>query len=177
MQSFQKQEDDAVLYLVGFRINPDIEKPEVYTLLLCNDVDKPLITEDGYIVFFTKPEAASMALELGTDDFKKYAPAPNQVELVCDIAKMMFLISEKNCDPDATIINCLNTLSDLVATSDLEMPEEYRKLLFVDFAGVLTFNREYGNFFDQNGSLRTKVLDAVLWCIGLITIKAKMFFL
>ena len=160
------------LWLFGFRIDPDRESPDVYTLILHGDKDRPLVA-DGQIVFFSRLELASSALNLGGIDIEQLGSVPKDVDLLCDLAKTLYLINSENIDPSATILNCLNTVFDLVRATGLSVPIQYKRVLYA-LADHLTFNREFSNFLFQENIARSTITDAILWCIGAIVSKAKL---
>ena len=161
-----KCSDREALWLIGFRINPEREDPEIYTLIAHRDKDRPLVV-DNQIVFFTRPELAIKALELADPNIKKLGPPPKDVDLVCDLAETLYLIDSKDIDPSATIINFLNTLFDLVAAIDTPIPSEYKQVLY-SFADHLTFNRGYGKFLTQQKISRSMIINAIYWCVGAV---------
>ena len=167
----ESHSSDEALWIIGFRINPDNVDPEVYTLIVQRDKYRPLVV-NGQIVFFSKPHLANRALELAEPDIKRLGPAPKDVALVCDVAKTLHLVESGNIDPSATIVNCLNTLGDLVADIGLPMPTNHKRILNT-FADHLTFNRKFGNFLVQENISRSAIIDAILWCIGTIVSKAR----
>jgi hypothetical protein len=164
--------DEEILLLVGFRLDPDREDPEVYTLILEDEKDRPLVANDQ-ILFFNKPELAPGALELSDPDFKRHGPPPKEVDLVCDVAECLYLITSENADPSATIINALNIIFDLVQATKLPMPAEYKRALYT-FADHLTFHREFSDFANQPDMTRSILRDGILWCIGAVVSKARL---
>lgn len=169
MKRFTKYE--KTLWLIGFRIDPDNVNPQLYTLMIINEKDHPIIV-DKQILFFTKPRLADKALELADPDIRKLGPAPKKVDLVCDIAQMLHLVESKKVDPSAFILNCLNTLFDLIRAWKYPMPPEYKRILH-KFAGHLTFEKEFESFLIKEGISREEIFNALFWCIGVIVSKAK----
>lgn len=163
--------------LIGFRVNPDCEEPELYILMICADKDYPLMVE-GDIIFFTKPTLGLKAVQLSSNvDLQKIILKTmndvDDVDFVVDIAEVLYLISDKNIDDQATIINCLNTLFDLVLCTGIPMPSNYKKLLY-NFADHLTFHQEFSSFLEQHSISRSWVIDAILWCMNTVVAKSKL---
>src|SRR5438128_2144770 len=77
--------------LVGFRLNPDSQGPDLFTLIAYGERDFP-IQDDGQIIFFSEPALASQAYERFTEDIKGVSPPPSEVDLVCDVAGALHLI-------------------------------------------------------------------------------------
>ncbi|MBD3885860.1 hypothetical protein IFO70_29550 [Phormidium tenue FACHB-886] len=164
--------NQETLNLIGFRLDPERETPQVYTLFICNDENQPIVV-DEQIVFFSNPELASKALELYGANVGQYNSIPKDVDLVCDLATMLYLITSEDTDPSAIIVNCLNTFDDLVKATELQVPNEYKKVLNA-FADHLTFDQEFANFLTQQNISRSVIIDGVLWCVGAILVKARI---
>lgn len=158
------------LSLVGFRINPNNEDPEIFTLIIYDGQDSPLMV-DGQIVFFSKPELVSKAYDLCTDDLKALGSPPTDVDLVCDIAETLHIINHQNGDSASIVLNCLNTIFDLVQAANTNMPEEYKTILY-GLADHLTFNHEFSDFLQQHSIDRETIINATLWCIGAVAVKS-----
>ena len=91
---------------------------------------------------------------------------------MCDFAEALYLIESEDKDESATIINCINTLSDLLPATGLKLPADCKTIL-AKFADHLTFHREYGEFLRRENLARSAIRDAVFWCLGCIAAKAK----
>ncbi|GAC1461339.1 MAG: hypothetical protein NVS2B14_08930 [Chamaesiphon sp.] len=50
------------LYLIGFKVDPDKEEPEVYIIYVFGGNDDKPIVFDSQIVFFNNPKLAPKAL-------------------------------------------------------------------------------------------------------------------
>ncbi len=159
------------LLLVGFRVDASHEGPQFYTLLAVGgDNERPAVSE-GRVVFFTRPELAAKALALdGT--LGRLGPAPAEVETLCDLAEALYLVNSQDADPDGVILDCLLVLDDLVRASGLHMPERYQSVL-TELAARLTERAALRKIFSSD-SLRQHVEDALMWCIGAVTLKARM---
>jgi hypothetical protein len=165
--------NDVEFYLIGFRLNPDNESPELYTLIISEDDDyKPLLAS-GCILFFSKPELAADALKSSQQKNTKIYNVPKNIELVVDVAETLYLLESEDIDLTATILNCLNTLDDLIKAIKLTVPEHYKNILY-KLADHLTFNQEYSSFFSKQNISRSSAIDEILWCLGTITIKSKI---
>lgn len=158
--------------LIGFRIAPENVQPELYTLLLSDGEDQPVLI-DGEIAMFGKPSLASKAMELAGIDDARLGPPPREPDLVCDLAETLYLIHSEDVDQSASILNVLNTLLDLVAATRIPIPPESRRILHA-LADHLTFAREFGEFIDQDSITRSAVKDALLWCVGAVVAKARI---
>jgi hypothetical protein len=162
------------LSLVGFRINPVGRAPDLYTIIVYNGKDSP-ITIDRQIAFISRPEHATKLYKLFNKRLKALGPAPTEVDLVCDIPATLNIIRRKNRDGKATILNCLNTMFDLLAAVKVQMPGECKSLLY-NLADHLTFNREFGDFITEQNISRESITYAILWCVGALAVNAKIVF-
>lgn len=164
--------ENQEIYLIGFRINPENREPEVYTILIFGETNRPILM-NGHIVFFAKPELARLAIEISEPSLLQSISIPKDVELVVDIAETLYLISSEKIDPEATIINCLNIFVDLIKPLNISMPSLYKNKLN-DLASHLTFEREFSDFLIQKQIDRSLITDAILWIIGVIVSKSKL---
>ncbi|MBE9114757.1 hypothetical protein IQ249_02490 [Lusitaniella coriacea LEGE 07157] len=160
------------MYLIGFRINPENEEPEAYTILLFGETNRPILIND-YIVFFSKPEFARFAVESSEPSLMEYLSVPKDVELVVDIAQTLYLINSEDIDLDSTILDFLNIFVDLIQPFDSSMPKSYKTQLSA-LAAHLTFEREFASFLLQENIERSLITNAVLWLIGKIIAKSQL---
>jgi hypothetical protein len=158
--------------LIGFRLDADSDEPSLHTLLFYGERDVPLMQNDR-IVFFTAPELADVAYELGGDIARKLGPPPTEVCLVCDFVETLRLIRFEGYDNSATILDFLNTVFDLVKVTTHQIPSEYKTILF-NFADHLTFHKEFASFFMENRIERDNVVNGILWCLGAVVASAKL---
>src|ERR1019366_3831800 len=96
------------LSLVGFRIDPVAEGPQFYTLFaLGGENERPITTVGDRIVFFSRPELAPQALEIGDPSMQALGTPPEELEMLCDVAQAMYLVNSEESDPDRIILDCL----------------------------------------------------------------------
>lgn len=163
--------DDEGLALIGFRLDPDRDNPEVYTLIVYGGKDRPILVQDR-IVLFSSPELVFHAYELGDANVKRLGPPPSSPSLVCDVAEMLDIIGNRNTDESSVILNCINTMLDLLDPGKTPIPPGYKQLLF-SFADHLTFDREFASFLNRNNIEREKIISAITWCVGAIVVRAR----
>jgi hypothetical protein len=167
----QQTEEDLVL--VGFRIDPDSDDPQFYTLFAFGgENERPITTVGDRIVFFSAPELAQSALEISDPTMQALGDPPEQLEMLCDVAEAMYLVNSEESDPEQIILDCLGALDDMVRATRLSMPPAYQQAL-AEFTEHLTRTPVYGEFLREHGS-REQIEDALLWCVGAVTMKAKM---
>lgn len=159
------------LVLVGFRVDAGHEGPQFYTLLAVGgDNERPLMA-DRRIIFFTHPQLADKALALD-GSLARLGPAPLEMETFCDVAEALYRVNSQNADPEGVILDCLLVFDDLVRATKLHMPDRYQGIL-TELAARLTEGTQLRSVF-THGVLREHVEDALLWCIGAVTVKARM---
>ncbi|MDR3748033.1 MAG: hypothetical protein P4M04_07765 [Acidobacteriota bacterium] len=159
------------LILVAFRLDPRHDGPEFYTLLAVGGDDERPPMAEARIVFFTRPELAAKALALD-DSLVQLGAPPKDVETFCDVAEALYRVNSQNADPDGVILDCLLMFDDLVRATRLHMPDRYQGIL-TELAAGLTEGTSLQRIF-SSPSLREHVEDALLWCVGAITVKARL---
>jgi hypothetical protein len=163
---------DAVS-LIGFRINPDSEEPEFYTLLdRSGDKDRAL-TVDSDLIFFAKLEQKQQAFNLFREEIKKGCAVPDEIDLVADLAGALYLIENEGLDDSAIILNLLNTIFDLLYSVDIQLSDDKKSLLW-KFADHLTFEKEFKQYLSSNSINRQSISDAILWSVGAIVSSSKI---
>jgi len=159
------------LVLVGFRLDANHDGPQVYTLLAVGGENERPPTAEGHIIFFTRPQLAARALALDAG-LARLGPAPEEIETFCDVAEALYRVNSQNADPDGVILDCLLVFDDLVRATKLHMPDRYQGIL-TELAARLTEGAQLRTIF-SSAALREHVEDALLWCVGAVTVKARM---
>ena len=170
--------EPANVYLVGFHVGASSASADFYTLVLLHDgsvpgQDRPL-TRDGAILWFSKPETAVTALEVGDESFREARLNLGEVAIVYDLAEAVSLTAHGGRDENGTIVDCLNILIDMVKATGFPMPSAYLKTLS-EFADHTTFSKDIGAFFTDPRHDRIAVLDALTWAVGAITLNSAIF--
>jgi hypothetical protein len=152
------------LYLVGFRIEPDIFAPQLYTVYV--EGDRPILRE-GQPILFVRPELAEAALQRSDCGAAAFGPAPSDLYTVYDYTSAIYTLNHKEEAENSELLDCINVLLDFCNCIDEPMPSAYRACL-ESLADHLTFNKEFASFlYDMNIS-RKNVTDALFWCMGMI---------
>jgi hypothetical protein len=159
------------LILVGFRVDAGHDGPQFYTLLAVGSDNERPITSDGRIVFFVDLKLAVTALALDKT-MTHLGPPPEAIETFCDVAEALYRVNSQQTDPEGVILDCLLVFDDLVRATKLHMPDRYQGIL-TELAARLTEGALLRTIF-TNPSLREHVEDALLWCVGAVTVKAHM---
>jgi hypothetical protein len=161
------------LALIGLNINSKSTGVSFYLLVSYGGERDCPIMKDGRILLFKNQKVARkwVRRSLGTSiDWKDVTH--NDGNFICNISGTLRLIERYSIDRSATIINCLNTFSDVLPVTGFKLPAQYRRVL-VQFADHLTFHREYGKFLRQKNISRTVLRDAILWCLGSVIATSK----
>ena len=159
------------LILVGFRVDASHEGPQFYTLLAVGGENERPLTADGRILFFTRPDLAAKALALDAS-LVRLGPAPEALESFCDVAEALYRVNSQNTDPAGVILDCLLVLDDMVRATKLHIPDRYQAIL-TELAARLTEGAQLRIIFAKS-AVREQVEDALLWCVGAVTVKARM---
>ena len=69
------------------------------------------------------------------------------------------------------LLDCIACLDDLLRATGLNVPANYIAVLNA-LAERLERNSEFGSFLAEQGIDRETVEDAILWCVGAITVKS-----
>ncbi len=167
----QKPHGHEELALIGIRLSPRHDGPQLYTLLAVGgDNERPLMA-DGAILFFADPGQAAGVLAMDPTMSSTGAP-PTELEAVCDIAEALYLVNSQDADEHGVVLDCLLILDDLIRATRLHMPERYQGML-TELAARLTEGGQLKHIF-SNESLRSHVEDALLWCVGAIAVKSRV---
>lgn len=160
--------------LIGFRINPDSEQPDVYTFTTYG-VKNILFASGDQIVFFTSKKAATRTFELFETNMQQQLVALlKESELVIyDVAKALHILNHKDVDESAIVLDFLNILFDLVSATQILMPPNYKEKLY-GLADYLTFDQDFVTYLNQNSLDRKDVIDAILWCCGAVIVSSKV---
>jgi hypothetical protein len=90
---------------------------------------------------------------------------------VCDAERALYMIEHQDVDPDATIVNAINILLDLVQAVSVPLPDRHTKALY-SMADHCTFDRDISSFFGNPGTSRRDVMEAMHWCLGAVLAKS-----
>ena len=160
------------LYLVGFRLDPDAEGPQFYTLfVLDSENDRPLIA-NGRVVFFADPAHASEALELADNDMSRLGPAPRELEVLCDIAESLHIANAQDTDTDGILLETIALFDDLIRAIEISVPAQYMSVLSA-LSERLATTPEFATMFAETGIDRETLEDALMWCVGAVAVKSR----
>lgn len=163
-------DEDSELYLVGFRIEPDIFDPQMFTIYV-ND-DRPILFE-GQPILFPRAELAPNALKKSDCGASSFGVAPTELYCVYDIASAIYTLNEKDEDESNEVLNLINLVLDFANCGKERMPATYRADLSL-LADHLTFNYRFTEFLQQHELDRQRVIDALYWAIGMVIYTSKI---
>jgi hypothetical protein len=157
------------LVLVAIRIDPNTEgRPDLYSFDV--DSERPLIS-NGLILMFDHPSLGDIAISKDDDPLVRASgPAPTTYfgHNTIDLPMMMYRVSEESNDPNATIIEGINFILDMLkAIPGRDWVKPVKRVLF-PFADHVTFSKRYDDYFNEHRGHRQKVLDALYWSVGVI---------
>jgi hypothetical protein len=159
------------LAMAGFRLDPEHEGPQFYTLLAVGGDNERPLTADGRIIFFSRTTLVHKALAMDKS-LAVLGNPPRDFETMCDVAQALYLVNSQEEDTDGVVLDCLLIFDDLVRATQISMPERYQGIL-TELAARLTEGQSLKKVF-TNDALRQHVEDALLWCVGAVTMKAKL---
>src|SRR5438128_984165 len=132
-------DENSRLYLIGFRIEPDIFDPQMYTIYV-ND-DRPILS-NGQPILFPRAELAAIALSKSDCGASAVGPAPTELYAVYDMADAIYTLNERDEDTSNEVLNLINIVLDFAKCVKEEMPESYRADLSM-LADHLTFHHRF----------------------------------
>ncbi|MDT8070466.1 MAG: hypothetical protein ROO76_20050 [Terriglobia bacterium] len=160
------------LYLVGFRLDPDAEGPQFYTLfVLESENDRPLVAS-GRVIFFSDPASAADALKLADNDMSRLGPAPTEIEIVCDVAEALHIANAQDTDSDGTLLETIALFDDLIRAVQINVPAQYMSVLSA-LSERLAASPEFATMLAETGLDRETIEDALMWCVGAVAVKSR----
>ncbi len=160
------------LYLVGFRLDPGSEGPQFYTLfVLESENDRPLVA-NGRVVFFGEPGHAAAALQLSDNDMSRLGPAPQELEILCDVAEAFYIANGQDADTDGVLLETIALFDDLIRAIEINVPAQYMSVLSA-LSERLAVTPELATMLAETGLDRETIEDALMWCIGAVAAKSR----
>jgi hypothetical protein len=160
------------LYIVGFRLDPDFDGAQFYTLVALEGENERPLMADGRIVFFANHADAKRALALGDDAIKRLGLPSVELEMLCDLAQALYVANAEDSDSDGALMDAIACMDDLLRAIQISVPAEYMATLSA-IAGRLSETQEFGSWIKDQGLDRERIEDALLWCIGAVASKSK----
>jgi hypothetical protein len=159
------------LYLIGFRMDPEAEGPQFYTLVGSEGENERPITRAGRVLFFRTPKEAARALATSDNGFKSVRPVPTEIELLCEVGEALYVANQLDEDADGWLFELIAVFDDLLRSVQLSPPAEYTDVLSA-VAARLVESTEFASFLAAEGLTRQRLEDALLWCVGAVMAKS-----
>jgi hypothetical protein len=159
------------LFLIGFRVDPAAEGPQFYTLIGSEGENERPITKGDRILFFRRPGDALKALSASDNGFSEVRPVPTELELLCDVSEALYVANQAAEDGDGLLFELIAVFDDLLRAVKLNVPAEYTTVLAA-MAERLGESPEFASFLAESGLTRETLEDALLWCVGALTVKS-----
>ncbi|MES2109354.1 MAG: hypothetical protein V4577_11425 [Bacteroidota bacterium] len=156
-----KRED---IWIAEFIFDQSETAIKLYVIFLTGETDKPILSKDK-ICFYSRNAILTKLASLGFSVLSD--KLDDEIALSYDVSKVMDLILFRSIDNEASLINAINTLLDMIKAINMNLSEEYRTILYL-FADHLTFNRRYGKFLKENKISSDVLKDIFYWINGLI---------
>lgn len=157
------------LYLIGFRIEPDIFEPNVYSIYV--DDDGPLLY-CGQPVLFPRAELAAKVIGSAGKEYA-HMVAPSDVQAVYDVVEAVFTIQERDEDRANHLLDCVNLLLDYIKCLNIKVPGGYDSDLRM-LADHVTFDASFAGFLKEHQISRERLVDALYWGIGMVLYNSKI---
>jgi hypothetical protein len=159
--------------LLAVGLDPDRSTPDLYGIIHEGENDVPLMV-GGRIVFFTDPaRAPTLIQQYGGSQ----ASDPMDVEkpsFWCDVAQALHFLSAGGLDTQASVVDAVNVLLDLVKASRAEIDERRRRALY-SIADYCTMSRDLTKYLEEEGDYSSdELVEAVLWCVGAVVVMARV---
>ncbi len=163
---------ESQLYLVGYRIDSELfdGKCDFYTLYVD---DERVIDFDGFPIIFFDVNDAEKALSASNCGCE-HLTIPSIADLrYMDIAYAIYELLAVDKTDSGKIVSCLNILLDfLVFLPESRVPTDYKRRMR-KAADHFTFNYEIKEYFEENGTTREELVQAMEWTIGATLLCAK----
>lgn len=164
LQEFLIHDNAEMIAPVGMSFGMRGRGADLFILEVIGDKDSP-IRSGGRIIGLCDEVLCRAALEALRPLLPVGVKIDHKYDFICNISDAIKLVTEEDEDRDAVVLNCINTLLDLVATGPVELPNEYTILRAL--ADRLTFHAEFAEFKQTRSLIR----NALLWCAGITNIE------
>ena len=171
MSTHENRGGSGGLSLIGFRLNSASPSESIFYILVSYNAENVVATTNGRIVFFDDARLAAKVLALSGSARGHAECVPVAPDFTCDPHAVIQAILEVDFDEDSRILDFINILTDMLSNIGAEIPIAWRTTVY-DFADHLTFDPNYGKFFQGAEHGRGIVREALLWCIGAVLVNS-----
>jgi len=159
--------DTRFITPIGFRIDPEQDRPQLYSLMLGNESgDNFALVYEGQLAICLSPDKYDEALGLVGLDWQAMAGKVMPL-LWIDFATAFYICESGGIDEQGRIVNVLNVVSDILIGLKIGVPAVFKSDL-VSFADYVTFDRDVGAYFDLTPASKAKIIGGLQWCLGAI---------
>ena len=159
--------------LLAIGLDPSKTAPDLYGVIHEGETDVPLMVDER-IVFFTNPGQAPELIRTYGGPWIHDAMEVATPTLWCDVAQTLHLLSAGGIDTSASVVDAVNVLLDLVKVSGAKLIDDRRRALHA-IADYCTTNKDLTKYLEEVGDHSSRELvDAVLWCVGAVVMKARI---
>lgn len=152
----------TIPWVVGLRINPNVDKPSLYFLQYGEDL-LPVCTNNRILTCFSEAAIPKLLWAVRSQE-----PPPewkSAVEFIYDLPSVMNVVTIGKSDVHAEVADFLYFLLDCMEVTNANIPEPYRNVL-VGLSDCATFTKEVSEFLDSKPDIRCRVHQAIIWCLG-----------
>jgi hypothetical protein len=152
--------------LISIYLRDGRSAPDFYLLILNQDGELTPVGRNNRIHLFTDCRAIAKAKRLSDQEIRD-VPLDEEGYLDIYAGTAMRLAAYGNVDRRAILIHFINLFEDVLPYVGVKWPSRYREAL-MPLADRVTFYREFGSVFKQEGVTRELALDGLRWCMGVL---------
>ncbi|HEX6880039.1 MAG TPA: hypothetical protein VF135_06725, partial [Terriglobales bacterium] len=99
-------------------------------------------------------------------------PAPNELEIYCDIAQALHIANAQDEDPDGVLLETIAIFDDLIRAIQINVPAQYMAVLSA-LSERLAVTPEFASMLSEAAIDRETIEDAIMWCVGAVAVKSR----
>jgi len=153
-----KTHPESQLELMEFVFPIEHKSITIYNLMVYGDIEYTTLKNNKLLFFLQIKDRKKIYIQ--DKSFSKYK-LPSKIALTCDLIHTIRLLRKVNIDNHAIILNCSNTLMDLIDALKMPLPKLYRNGIY-QLAGRLTFHKEFASFFEETKYKREFIIKGLL---------------
>lgn len=153
--------------LASLRIDPDVERAQLYFLMLEGEKDRPLV-RDGRVLFFSAPSRARELIAAHASSIPYDNIDVDEPFYACDIADLLYVITSGASDERASVAESTNLLLDIVESLPIELPLHYRNTLY-RLVTRFSCEKDVAMPEEEANLKKDDAVNAILWCLGVVT--------
>jgi len=159
--------------LLAIGLDPDRSAPDLYGLIHEGEHDIPLMT-NGRLIFFVDPARAPALIQHYGGPRAADPMEVDKPSFWCDVAQALHFLSAGGIDTQASVVDAVNVLLDLVRASGAEI-DERRRLVLYSIANYCTMSKDITKYLEEEGDYSSdELVNTVLWCVGAVVVMARV---